>query len=320
MVEEQGNRGNRVRSLPRGVEGMSLLLGLLTEIMLEEYPQVRPHIDRLFTTVNQLKWVSPDEQRRIASRDLDRRIFIRMLLAAAVPDTSLRSFFIKPDAPPIVIEDKPTIYLSRNTLNKLEDSNPLVRAKTAIGVIFRICDTNLGLLPKPKRIPDPIRPVAQREFRREFDASIKSVMLSSIGEKLEDIELEVIESLMYYFVYSDTTKQVALGSKLELVLPGQDSFYPELVSQEPFHLNMQCYLLVPIMDRFSKRVMQEGYSGNTPIGVANETLIKSRRATGVLKLLEIGDRQEGMRQYISSQLGINEIKRQEQQRQEALSI
>lgn len=317
-----GNKGNIVKSLPRGVEGLSLLLGVANEIMLEEYPQVGPHMGRLFTTVDQLKWVSPEEQKRVASRTLNRRVFIRMLLAAGVPDASLRSFFIKPDIQPFDFEEgKPRLYLSRNTLNKLEDSNSLVRAKTAVGTILKIWDTSLNLLPKPGKVPDSLRRVAQREFRSEFDAGIKSIMSSSIGEKLEDVNLEMIESLMYYSVYADSTKQVVFGGQLELVLlPGQDSFSPELVSQEPFHLDMKCYLSVPIMNRFLKRVMQEDYVGTVPLYIADESLNRSRRAEEVLKLLEIEeDRQESMRRYISSQLAIDEIKRQDQQRQDALS-
>jgi len=230
-------------------------------------------------------------------------------LAAGVPDISLNSFFIKPDTTPIDFEEgKPRMYLSRNAFNKLEDQNPLIRAKTALGIIFKISYTNLDLLPKPKKVPSAVKEVVQREFRSEFDTNIKSIMLSSIGEKVEDDELEVIERLMYYFIDSDT-EQVALGGSLKLILPGQDSFSPELTSQELFHEDMRCYLSVPIMKRFSERVMEEGYAGNTPVSISNETLAGSGRAAEILKQLKLqGDRQESMKRYISSQLAIDEIR------------
>ena len=322
MAVEQGSKRNSVISLHRGADGLSSLLGFLNEIMLDEYPQIEPHMGRLVSTVDQLKWVSPEEQKRVASKTLNKRVFVGILLAAGGPDVSLRSFFIKSDIQPFDFEEgTPRLYLSRNTaLNKLEDVNPLVRIKAAIGTMFKICDTNLSLLPKPKKVPDSIARVAQREFRGEFDAEIKSVMTSSIGEKLEDIELAAIEELMYLLIYYGSAKQIASGGQLELVLPGQDNLSPEIVSQEPFCLDMKCYLSVPVMNRFLKRVTEEGYAGAIPLNIASETLTRSGRAAKVLRLLELEeDRQESMRRYISSQLAIDEMKRQNNQRQDNIS-
>ena len=299
---------NTLKPLPRGEDGLAVILDFQNALMVKRYPDLVHHMDRLVTRVDQVKWVPPTELERMAAASQQDRISYRLFSALGIPSFILREEFVEPGSQMqcVIEEGRPTLFLSRNSFNKLSDGSPTTRLGIALNIATDILEVNFNLLPVPKDTAEDLRRAVVRLGRMELDDSIKAVMLKS-GDRVGTDELEVLEGVMHSLIYlEEPTYQprvVSYGGLALVLLPHQTYSSAEAIVNGEFHKNVYNYLYKVIIEDLFAACREEGYA-NAPVALNTSGNVNRRSQSGAFTLLDLGvkDRNEALDLFVTSEL------------------
>lgn len=299
---------NTVRSLPRGEEGLSRILELQNQAMMTVYPEAEQYLPKLVTCIDQLRWLRQEDLEKKSLEPNQEKIIFRLFQALDVSPFVLKNHFLKERVYSYFDceTDDPLIYLPKNSLNKLEDINPVKRAEEAVNLAVNVFECNLNLLPTPLPLSEDYQDMAIRVCRREIENKIHKVFVE-VGERFEESELAALEGVIYGLIYAGQPdyqiRVVHYGGCLLLTLPHQNIDSAEGMGQGEEHKDIYVYLAKPVIDELFTLVEKEGYiKGKMRLKLTDEMVVKAERGARRLKKMGVEDRQEAFRLFVTSEL------------------
>lgn len=308
--------GNRIPlkytfpTFPKEEEGVKKAFELLDSATIREtpeFPVLEPHMSRLITKPDQIKWFERRNLEKLHLIGLGENISFRLFSLAGISEGRLRKHYIEREYE-IFYEDestnKPFICLNKDFFDILKKDDPDLRLRAGLKIIEMVLEANFNILPILRLVPQEFRRPTFGSIRRSVDLQFHRIALE-LGNEVEGYKFEATENIIHNLLHEEeppvNSRAVCFGDTVLWIT----NSIQHVLAQES-HKDVCFYFLEPIFQRALELSVAAGYSSGVAKKVPDEILSRALRGKQRLAPFNLEKRSQ-MDAYIQSELAVLDL-------------